>query len=79
MVKDMDIVGVLIAVDHFLGIEMYRMVGDRRQGEFKEGKPHGKMTWYRPDGKVYNYVYEEGMSKHREEVTNPRDAWFGDG
>ena len=63
----------------FIGIEMYRMVGDRRQGEFKEGKPNGKMTWYRPDGKVYNYIYEDGLSKNRQEVTDPRDAWFGDG
>ena len=32
----------------------------------------------REDG-VYNILYENGQNKEETEITNPEEAWFGDG
>ena len=50
------------------------------EGEYRNGRRHGRSTHYTNEGKVFNVTYENGkpLSPDRQ-VIKPIDAWYGEG
>ena len=72
--------------DKFHGLGYQIWPGCTYEGEYKEGKRHGKFTCYRSDGTVHNFLYENGKPCRNEnwdfavvQICNPNLAWYGDG
>ena len=66
--------------DKFHGYGIYYDEEGKREGEWKHGTRHGKQTKYwNGNGWVSNRLYENDKCKGMFEVSNPEEAWFGDG
>ena len=61
-------------------VTLTNYVGNRFHGEFVGEKLHGRVTKYeKSTSKVLNVWYQAGYTKDSKDVTNPADAYYGDG
>ena len=63
---------------HGFCIETYAS-GTRIEGERKEGKYHGKITYYQVNNTVKNEVWSNNARVQTFSLKSPEDAWFGNG
>ena len=52
--------------------------GNRWEGEFKEGKWHGKFTLHWNDGSMYNLLEENGTLKSNKMITDKKNVFYSD-
>ena len=55
------------------------MSGTKLEGERKEGRLHGRLTYYKVNSDVFNEVWKNNYRVSSIKVEAPEDAWFGDG
>ena len=64
----------------FHGYGIFTDVEGKREGEWKEGKRHGKQTKYwNGNGWISNRLYNMDKCESMTQVSEPEQAWFGDG
>ena len=49
------------------------------EGEYKQGRRHGRATLYFYNGEVYNTNWRKGEQMWKEKLVDPDDAFHGDG
>ena len=63
----------------FSGIGVFIGEGIRKEGEFKDGEPHGKLTEYNDyAGSMRNAMYEDGEILTLQEILTEDEAFYRD-
>ena len=63
----------------FSGFGVFIGEGMIREGEFKDGKPHGKLTEYNTNtGRITNVLYQDGELLKSQDITTEDNAFYRD-